>query len=345
MHIMENLIRTLKPVTAGTDKFEQLRKIPGHPLQNWADEDEALLVLIAEARKSDADLDSLLPQIGMVAVHYDKLGDLLYPNLKVLYGIAGPHDNMWNADFEIRKKFSALMRKKEKDDAWKQDVMEDLDRMEEMAGRELETLFPLSARTLSKEDWKHIYYDSKDFADCFGVKRKTWEEGETFEPLKPEILPDDVIQLGGGRMTLKQLNDMLDALPLEITFINDDDINCYYNVQPKIFKRPSMSLGRKVYDCHPNYTAPMAKHIIDSFKSKEKDKVEIWMEKMGEPYHVTYMAVRDKDGNYVGTLELIQNMEFAKKHYEDTFRFEQEMEKQTRKNRVEGIPVGIRPSR
>ena len=30
---------------------------------------------------------------------------------------------------------------------------------------------------------------------------------------------------------------------------------------------------------------------------------------------VTYMAVRDKKKNYLGTVELVQDMEFAKEHF------------------------------
>ena len=40
------------------------------------------------------------------------------------------------------------------------------------------------------------------------------------------------------------------------------------------------------------------------------------MEKNGRTMLVTYMAVRDKQGQYVGTMEIVQDMEFARQHFE-----------------------------
>ena len=39
------------------------------------------------------------------------------------------------------------------------------------------------------------------------------------------------------------------------------------------------------------------------------------MNKNGRDMLVTYMAVRNKQGEYLGTMELVQDMEFAKEHY------------------------------
>lgn len=39
------------------------------------------------------------------------------------------------------------------------------------------------------------------------------------------------------------------------------------------------------------------------------------MDKNGKTFLVTYMAVRDGEGNYLGTMELVQDMEFAKEYF------------------------------
>lgn len=49
------------------------------------------------------------------------------------------------------------------------------------------------------------------------------------------------------------------------------------------------------------------------------DEVPIWMEKNGKCMLVKYMAVRDKNKNYLGTVELVQNMEFAREHFLSKF--------------------------
>lgn len=57
------------------------------------------------------------------------------------------------------------------------------------------------------------------------------------------------------------------------------------------------------------------RQIIESFRMGTLDEVPVWMEKNGKCMLVKYMAVRDRNKKYLGTLELVQNMEFAKEHF------------------------------
>ena len=120
----------------------------------------------------------------------------------------------------------------------------------------------------------------------------------------------------GGHLTLAQLTAMLNTLPLEITFVDADNINRYFNEGSKVFKRPSMAIDREVFTCHPPKIEPMVRSIIEDLRSGRRDQVPMWLEKNGHATLVNYMAVRDSDGNYVGTVEVVQDMEFAKKHFE-----------------------------
>ena len=120
----------------------------------------------------------------------------------------------------------------------------------------------------------------------------------------------------GGHLTLGQLTAMLNTLPLEITFVDADNINRYFNEGPKVFKRPLMAIDREVFSCHPPKIEPMVRSIIEDLRSGKRSQVPMWVEKCGHPMFVNYMAVRDDEGNYVGTVEVVQDMEFAKKHFQ-----------------------------
>ena len=120
----------------------------------------------------------------------------------------------------------------------------------------------------------------------------------------------------GGHMTVPQLTALLNTIPVEITFIDENDINRYFNEGPKVFKRPGMAIDREVYSCHPPKIEPMVRSILDDFKSGARDQVQIWMEKGGRTMLVSYIAVRDNSGKYVGTTEIVQDMEFAKEHFQ-----------------------------
>ena len=104
-----------------------------------------------------------------------------------------------------------------------------------------------------------------------------------------------------------------------LDFVDANDINAFFNDngREKLFKRPMTAIGRDVYSCHPPKIEAMVREIIAMFKSGAKDQLGIWMNKEGHDCYVLYMAVRDEDGKYLGTMELVQEMDFAKEHFKD----------------------------
>ena len=308
-----------------------LIQISGHPLQTFTLENAALekLIVRAEQALEDNEIeDALLNELRQIAIHYAKKGDLLYPHLNVQYGISGPSAVMWTVDDEIRDELNALAKQKEQKntDAWKQRLKAVLTRMEEMIYKESNILFPNCALNFSEEEWYHIYRDAKDYAECFGVRGDTWEAAETHladtavaaGAMSAEHAfagGETRIHLPGGSLTLSQLTAMLNTIPLEITFVDIDNVNRYFNEGPKVFKRPGMALGREVFTCHPPKIEQKVRRIIDEFRTGTLDQVPVWMDKGGRTFLVTYYAVRDKNEQYLGTLELVQDMEFAKEHF------------------------------
>ncbi len=295
-----------------SQQAQELEQIEGHPLYTLTKENQALLKLLQQFAESED--ENLLSIIGQFAVHYAKKGDLLYPHLKVKYGIAGPSDVMWTVDDEIRDEYSALMRESQRGDEWNKRLRAVLKRIEEMVHKEQNILFPICAVNFTKEEWMGIYRDAKDYIVCFGVEDIHWQEAEDQEIVRENSGKDEIV-LPGGHMTLEQLTALLNTVPLEITFIDVDNINRFFNEGPKVFKRPGMALDREVFSCHPPKIEPMVRAIIDDFRHGRKDRVPVWMEKGGRTMLVTYMAVRDKTGKYVGTAEFVQDMEFAKEHF------------------------------
>lgn len=322
---------------------EEYVKEVGHPLYTFTKENEALKKVIDEAREalSRHEVDrKLLGRVRELAIHYAKKGDLLYPHLKVRYGISGPSDVMWTVDDEIRDELAALSRKLQDENPESvlqgekelQRFEEVLIRAEEMIYKEEKILFPNCALNFTRDEWVQIYHDSKDYAPCFGVENAVWPEAavdknegdfsrvvETAakKDLKRAVTPgDQEIVMAGGHMTVAQLAAMLNTIPMEITFVDDQNINRFFNEGPKDFKRPKMAIDREVFSCHPPKIEAKVRMILNEFRAGTLDKVPVWMEKNGKTMLVTYMAVRDHDGNYIGTLELVQDMGFAKEHFE-----------------------------
>lgn len=298
-------------------KAAALAALPGHPLHLMALENEALAALIGNVRRALAQGEvpaPLLDELRQISIHYAKKGDLLYPHLKVRYGISGPSDVMWTVDDEIRDEIAALSRADNRDSAWRARLGNVLQRAEEMIYKEKNIFFPICAVHFTAEDWYGVYQDAKDYAPCFQVTGDPWPEAEG-RGNRPDGQPTGEIILPGGHMTLPQLTALLNTLPLEITFVDADNINRFFNEGPKVFKRPGMAIDREVFSCHPPKIEPMVRSIIEDFRAGRRDSVPVWMEKGGRTMLVTYMAVRNEQQDYLGTVELVQDMEFAKAHF------------------------------
>lgn len=292
----------------------------GHPLNRLTEENKALDALIEATKVKVASKTSTVDDVNevrQVSIHYAKKGDLLYPHLKVAYDISGPSLVMWTVDGDIRDGFGRLARAESIDDAWYEEFDGLLTRAQEMIYKEQNILFPICAENFSTEEWYQIYKDTEQYEEIFGVERVAWAEAESALAAKaaPTSGDSNTIALIGGSLTLEQLDAMLNTMPMEITFVDHVDINRYFNDGEKVFKRPTTAIGRDVFSCHPPKVEPIVRGIIESFRNGERDNVAVWLEKVGRPFYVNYMAVRDQNNNYLGTLELVQDMQFAKEHF------------------------------
>ena len=292
----------------------------GHPLHQLTEENKALDALIESIRPKVADKTATVDDVNavrQVSVHYAKKGDLLYPHLKVAYDISGPSMVMWTVDGDIRDQLGDLAKSSQSVDDWYRRFDELLTRAQEMIYKEQNILFPICAENFSTEEWYQIYKDTAQYEEIFGVKRTAWAEAEAALATQTTKASgdDNTIALIGGSLTVDQLNAMLNTMPMEVTFVDHEDINRYFNDGEKVFKRPTTAIGRDVYSCHPPKIEPIVRGIIESFRKGERDNVAVWLEKVGRPFYVNYMAVRDQNNNYLGTLELVQDMQFAKDHF------------------------------
>ena len=292
----------------------------GHPLNQLTEENKALDALIESIRPKVADKTATIDDVNtvrQVSVHYAKKGDLLYPKLKVDYAIGGPSMVMWTVDGDIRDQLGDLAKSSQSVDDWYRRFDELLTRAQEMIYKEQNILFPICAENFSKEEWYQIYKDTAQYEEIFGVKRIAWPEADAALATQTSKSSgdDNAIGLIGGTLTVDQLDAMLNTMPMEVTFVDHEDINRYFNDGEKVFKRPTTAIGRDVYSCHPPKVEPIVRGIIDSFRKGDRDNVAVWLEKQGRPFYVNYMAVRDQNNNYIGTLELVQDMQFAKEHF------------------------------
>ena len=112
-----------------------------------------------------------------------------------------------------------------------------------------------------------------------------------------------------GNVTVEQLTSVLSTLPLDLTFVDADDRVAFFTEGPdRIFARSKAIIGRKVQYCHPPSSVDVVDHILDDFRAGRQNVAEFWINLRRKFVHIRYFAVRDKEGKYLGTVELTQDI-------------------------------------
>lgn len=269
--------------------------------------------------------------------HYAKKEELLMPGLYAA-GITGPSDVMWGVDDEIFKEIGVLARSM--DGALYNELQDRLRkvlaRAREMIFKEEKILFPLALENLTDEDWYAAYRDTKEMGYAFpenpavaAEAQAVWEPAEAWmkedkvrrergisgegpktnaEGADEEKVFSGTIQLPTGTITVRELSAVLDLLPIDITFIDANDRNKLFLNEGKFFDRPLTALGRPVYQCHPPVVKPIVANMLAEFKKGTADHVVRWIPNPENPVRIEYHAVHDREGNYIGTIEMVQQM-------------------------------------
>ncbi|SFT47048.1 hypothetical protein SAMN02910356_00650 [Selenomonas sp. GACV-9] len=294
----------------------------GHPLSLLRAENEGmekvLDIITAQCESGAPDaavVVKALVDFNGVRAHYAKKEELLMP-LLYNYGVTGPAQVMWGVDDEIKKELGTLTRaiKEDADNVmiYKGRIAALAQRTREMIYKEERILFPLCLRYFTAEEWKRIYRDFPEMGIAFVEKPPIWPEGEAWAEAEmarvseQEILAGR-IQLPTGELTVKQLRAMFSLLPVDITFIDEQDKLRFFINEGNIFPRPKAALGREVYECHPPQIVPVVRNLLADFKAKKRDSLEVARYIMGKPVMVKYMAVYDQAGSYIGTVEVVQD--------------------------------------
>ena len=112
----------------------------------------------------------------------------------------------------------------------------------------------------------------------------------------------------------EQTERILETIPIDISFVDENDTVRFWNKhETRTFKRPHAVLGKTVQKCHPPQSVDKVNTVISDLKNGKRDFVEFWIDLRGRKIYIRYFAVRDKDGKYLGTLEVGQDITEIKK--------------------------------
>jgi len=127
-------------------------------------------------------------------------------------------------------------------------------------------------------------------------------------------MSEGLLRFETGTLSKDEIETILNTLPVDITFVDKEDTVKYFNKsEERIFVRTKSVIGRKVQKCHPQKSIHIVDKIVESFRNSKKDVAEFWIQKGNRLVHIRYFPVRNKDGKYLGTIEVTQDITDLKK--------------------------------
>jgi len=273
-----------------------------------------------EAKEGIKNFEGLVEHLLEAESHYLREENVLFPLLEKK-GITQPPRIMWMEHDIIRGQKKQLKNLKENyknldfDEFVKNLDKLALDFSEVLAGhfmKENQILFPTSLRVLSDQEFR----EAKAEFDKIGYPSFTPEiaKGITKKEEKEVVLEEGTITFPTGNLTLKEILSIFNTLPIDIAFVDKDDTVKFYSDPPhRIFVRTPQVIGMKVQGCHPQKSIHLVNKILEDFKNGSNKPADFWIQSKGKFIYISYYPVRDKDGNYLGCLEFVQDITEIKK--------------------------------
>ncbi|MBY0164667.1 DUF438 domain-containing protein [Paenibacillus lautus] len=249
--------------------------------------------------------------------HYSRKENLLFPFLEK-YGIYGPTKVMWAVDDGIRMGIKEVKAKLTDFEGNAQSVVDlakhVLNEVTEMIYKEEHILLPMALEKLTEDEWLQIAAQSEEVGYCLVAPDQPWIPERAAEPdadqgLGSSPLQEGYIRMSTGILSVKQMESILNHLPVDLTFIDEHDIVRYFSQgKERIFVRAKAVIGRSVQNCHPPQSVHVVNQLLADFKAGVKDAEDFWIPVKDKFVYIRYFAVRDEEGNYLGTLEFTQNI-------------------------------------
>jgi DUF438 domain-containing protein len=180
-----------------------------------------------------------------------------------------------------------------------------------MIFKEENILLPMVLETLTQEEWEKIAMESGDLGYCLIPTPPVWHPNSSATQAQSlqEDIPSSLLVLPTGRFMPEELSAMLNALPVDITFVDKEDTVKYFSEgSERIFPRTKAIIGRKVVNCHPPASMHIVEKILADFKSGKKSHEDFWLSVGGKFILIRYYAVRSPQGEYLGTVEVTQDI-------------------------------------
>lgn len=318
----------------GNVNLDSAKEVPtGHPVHTFVQENvqiakqiDAMRLYKIQLQRGDIDsaaIDKIILSIRTtlnnlmdVEKHYVRKENLLFPFLEK-YEITGPPMVMWGKHDEARGFLKSSIKVFDTTEKLgKEEILsfyeflfdQTLNSISEMIYKEEKILFPMCMDILNDIDWYEVYRQTDAIGYCLYDPQVEWKP-EIEIPTQQKKNEENRVQLSTGAFTIEELEAVFSSLPVDLTFVDKDDMVKYFSHgKDRIFERSRAILGRKVQFCHPPSSVHIVERILNDFRSGAQSEAKFWINFRGKYVHIAYYAVRGANGEYLGTLEVTQDI-------------------------------------
>jgi DUF438 domain-containing protein len=242
-------------------------------------------------------------------LHYIKKENILFPLIESRYPSYRCLQLMWAFHDDFRVSLKALDQILNAESPDEQALNRELGKLFfvvlPIIFREEKVVYPMALRMIPEEVWPGLAEQSFEVGWCYISEPRLKGADHKFV----NDLPGELVDLETGALSAAQIIMMMENLPVDITYIDEnDEVRYFSGIKHRIFPRSKAIIGRKVQNCHPPSSVHIVNEIVDAFKSGERDVAEFWIQMKGRFIHIRYYALRDSQQNYRGTIEVSQDV-------------------------------------
>lgn len=250
----------------------------------------------------------LIGELKLYEVHYVKKENILFPYIERTFTQYRCLQLMWSFHDDFRR----VMKNTEellKTVPLKKDLLnKELGRLFfvvlPIIFREEHVVYPVASRAIPDSSWQEMVLQAHETGWCYiNPARKSFLVPEDKSPVT------GMTDLGTGVLSREQIIQLFENLPVDITFVDEEDTVRYFSAgRHRIFPRSNAIIGRKVQNCHPPESVHIVNRIVEAFRNGSKNEADFWINLKGRFIYIRYFALRSSTGEYKGTMEVSQDV-------------------------------------
>ncbi len=246
-------------------------------------------------------------EIEKVGQYYVIKENVLFPVIEKYVPVFRCLSVMWSFHDDIRRNLREIREELQKSEI-------DLKRFNRLSGdiffniyairfREERILFPVIQNFIPENELNQL------FPDAIETGFPYWQPENLQQSQNNVFAEENKINLDTGNLTVEQIKLLFNHLPVDITFVDENDKVVYFSSPKKrIFPRSKAVIGRDVHNCHPPESVHVVEKIVSAFRNGKKDVASFWINMKGQQLLIQYFPVRDEAGNYRGVVEVSQEI-------------------------------------